>query len=85
MAVSGTIQSITVSGASAVFEIDDGSGVWKFFVWSDVAEDYSLNQRLIHGMWLSLLRDAMVNNLTVAIETSPPEFGTLVSDLLVHR
>jgi hypothetical protein len=76
--VTGRVVEVMVSTdyGWARIEQEDGS-IEKVIVWSEVIEDYSPTQRILHGMWLGLLRDAMTNSLIV--DAFAPQFGTLES------
>lgn len=49
----------------------------KVFVWSEVVADYVPPQRILHGLWLAMLRDALAHDLTVV--ASGPDFEPITS------
>jgi hypothetical protein len=80
--VTGRVFDVYVSDGYAWARITDEGGVnTKVFIWSDAIEDYLPTQRILHGMWLAMLRDALANNLTVDAET--PELDTRLVGLRV--
>jgi hypothetical protein len=74
--VTGRVVGVMVSSdyGWTRIEQEDGS-IEKVIVWT--VEDYAPTQRIVHGMWLALLRDAMTNNLIV--DALAPQFGTMES------
>jgi hypothetical protein len=76
--VTGRVVEVMVSSdyGWTRIEQEDGS-IPKLIIWSEVVEDYSPTQRILHGMWLALLRDALTNNLIV--DAGAPQFGTMDS------
>ncbi len=76
--VTGRVVEVLVSSdyGWTRIEQEDGS-IEKVFIWSEVVADYSPTQRILHGAWLALLRDAMTNSL--AVDAFAPELGTMES------
>ena len=68
--VIGTVQKILVTEDTASVKIqeDDGS-TSTMLLWTDYAEDSTPTQRIAHGQWLAVLRDAFVGNFTVSVST----------------
>ncbi len=57
--VEGTVQEILVFKDYGWVRIEDSGGTTtKVILWSDYVEDYAPTARLVHGMWVSLLREA---------------------------
>ena len=76
--VTGRVVEVMVSVDYAWTLIESEEGLTeKVVIWSEVIEDYSPTQRIQHGMWVAMLRDAMVNNLTV--HAFAPDFETMRS------
>ena len=65
--VQGTVSEIDVFEEYAWVKIEDSGDTETVFIWSNYAADYSPQQRLVHGAWLSLLREALVNRLQVSV------------------
>lgn len=64
---SGTIHSISVFGGFCcvrVLDVDTGSSSY-LLLWSYSAQEDNATNRLLHGQFLSLTRDALINNRTV--------------------
>ena len=55
---------VSVDYGYARIEKDDGL-VEKVIVWSDLYADYLPPQRIQHGIWLAMLRDALAHGYTV--------------------
>lgn len=76
--VTGRVVEVMVSSDYGWTRIEQEDGlIAKVIIWSEVVEDYSPTQRILHGMWLALLRDALTNNLIV--DAVAPQFGTMES------
>ena len=78
----GTVSQLEVYETFAWARIEEASSgdIEKVTVWSE-AEDYSPQQRLVHGIWMSILREALVNRLTV--EVYHPDDSSLVTSVHV--
>jgi hypothetical protein len=82
--VTGKVFEIHVEadyGWARIQREDDGV-IEKVFLWSEVLEDYIPPQRILHGLWLAMLRDALAHDLTV--DASGPDFEPITS-LSVRR
>jgi hypothetical protein len=68
---------VSVDYGWARIEREDGL-IEKVVVWSDLFEEYVPPQRIQHGIWLAMLRDALAHGYTVDA-TTPDEISPMDS------
>ncbi|MCP4269530.1 MAG: hypothetical protein GY777_28830 [Candidatus Brocadiaceae bacterium] len=75
----GTVNYIQVDEVYAKAIVQNASGVNTIFlVWSDAAVvDYPASHRLVHGQWMSMLKDSYLNGTTVRVASTSG--STLIS------
>ncbi|HEU4456565.1 MAG TPA: hypothetical protein VFR81_26090 [Longimicrobium sp.] len=69
----GTVRCISVSEGSAFTTIQDsGGGQETFILWfgSTIPASFDAFTRVLHSMWVSILRDAFTNGSTVTVITA---------------
>lgn len=82
--VKGSVSQLYVTDGWAKSVIEDAAtgDSETVVVWSDYAEEYSPQQRLVHGNWMAMLREGLVNRLTV--EVVHPDDSSLVSSVYIY-
>ena len=50
-----------------------------FLLWSEIGKTYTPSERLLHGMWLSLVRDALADGRNVRV--AHPDGSALITSL----
>lgn len=82
--VRGTIEKIHVGEVLAGLTIspNDGGASETLLIWSEIGQTYSPREKLLHGTWLSLLREALSDGREV--RCTHPDGNALITSVTAY-
>jgi hypothetical protein len=86
--IEGTVRCVQVGDFAGWTEIEDAAGTREIFIlWFDpgnqIPAELTSFTRVLHSMWLSILREAHANNATVTV--FHPDNSAEVTDVALGR